>query len=1124
MDPYGCLCGNAESYSEPLFDFNAVPGERAAVALTETPAEHEQMFLPQVERMLNQLEARLKHHIDAAVHGAASSHAKMASDLHFPTDHSHHSVPVEESQLPERSSHFYGARVPDHFRQMVNDSLRSPVKPSKWGQLGQSVRSASVGDRSFQWDTWRISGSRPSLSSCSAVCEVMTLTLVVAYTILMGITLQLLSSTGQAPVWAQPVDLIFSALFVIDIACRFFIEGRRFFFFGPGARWNTVDCLVVLLILSSQLLSDTGHPHLGSMSVLRLLRILRILGVARLLRFLCRWRAFRYMRTLAASIVETSKSILPLMAFLLAIIYLFGMVLTEGIWESCLNSPDISCEKFGTLLASMMTLFQILYHGILWGPVWDAFGAEAHATWFLRTVFLLFVCFALIVVANVISSFLFALQRQVGDRERDTLIQNEIESKEEFLRSMAMVFRDFDQNGNGAISWTEFELALEDERMLAFLASMGLDISDAIGLFEVLDSDSTGAIEQTEFLLGCLRLRGGAKSIDLVRVQMEQEWMHRALQGIRRTLDDMWRRLPSLQEAETTESLSIIQRSVAGVAVDSNRMAQSFVIANSSPLHPGQHRRTQLLPHERAVTLQELEVIAGLTELARTEGWTSNDGQLLSPHQVNLYHFNYEHILPQTAPEKGVELNSIKLDSGTSIPVGKEVIQSKKPGAVPAAIGIVLHAEQTSDDLVTLSVKIKKGRFTTNTADGKMFIDGKSCTLPQEIICEGSVSYKELLSSAARVPAWYCSHWWGEPIQSFVTCCKRHAHLRGLTHVAGTYWVCGYANRQHELMHEIGCALQDSSFYKALQVADGILLILDPEAKPFSRIWCDYELYAAITDSAKDLDLVTATHSANGHVAMMLSKNFLPQESAVAKSVRERNFPISFLLRGLHVRLEDGEATVTEDKFKILKAIAGTDIDSSKGHMLLEQNLKLANDTLHSTLAVLAWPQAMQRGLLGDMNLAEILAADVGRERLELSLAHFEASCTDSAMKILASGLPPNLQELRLSFEGCNKITDNGVSSLMRHLSPKLKLLYLDFIGCTLLTDASIISLAKHLPASLHELQLHFAGCEGIHAGAVQHLKEHWPPALQQFRGSFKGTGVNRNFRHLQEFQAFLKE
>jgi len=41
-------------------------------------------------------------------------------------------------------------------------------------------------------------------------------------------------------------------------------------------------------------------------------------------------------------------------------------------------------------------------------------------------------------------------------------------------------------------------------------------------------------------------------------------------------------------------------------------------------------------------------------------------------------------------------------------------------------------------------------------------------------------------------------------------------------------------------------------------------------------------------------------------------QSFTWKESAVAKSVRERNFPISFLLRGLHVRLEDGEATVTE--------------------------------------------------------------------------------------------------------------------------------------------------------------------------------------------------------------------
>ena len=42
----------------------------------------------------------------------------------------------------------------------------------------------------------------------------------------------------------------------------------------------------------------------------------------------------------------------------------------------CLSSPGFPG------LGLLRTLFQILYHGILWGPVWDAFGAEAHATWY----------------------------------------------------------------------------------------------------------------------------------------------------------------------------------------------------------------------------------------------------------------------------------------------------------------------------------------------------------------------------------------------------------------------------------------------------------------------------------------------------------------------------------------------------------------------------------------------------------------------------------------------------------------------------------------------------------------------------------------------------------------------
>ena len=97
-----------------------------------------------------------------------------------------------------------------------------------------------------------------------------------------------------------------------------------------------------------------------------------------------------------------------------------------------------------------------------------------------------------------------------------------------------------------------------------------------------------------------------------------------------------------------------------------------------------------------------------------------------------------------------------------------------------------------------------------------------------------SVLFQELLSPEACSPVWYCSHWWGEPIRSFVQCCQQHAILRRLG-ALGSYWVCGYANRQHELDMDIGEDVSTTSFSEALSASRGLLLILDEKATPFSR-------------------------------------------------------------------------------------------------------------------------------------------------------------------------------------------------------------------------------------------------------------------------------------------------
>jgi len=58
-----------------------------------------------------------------------------------------------------------------------------------------------------------------------------------------------------------------------------------------------------------------------------------------------------------------------------------------------------------------------------------------------------------------------------------------------------------------------------------YFESLGLDISDAWSFFKLLDMDGGGAVEIEEFLMGCLRLRGQARAMDMAKLMFDQTWM-----------------------------------------------------------------------------------------------------------------------------------------------------------------------------------------------------------------------------------------------------------------------------------------------------------------------------------------------------------------------------------------------------------------------------------------------------------------------------------------------------------------------------------------------------------------------------------------------------------------------
>merc|ERR1719491_1999375 len=85
----------------------------------------------------------------------------------------------------------------------------------------------------------------------------------------------------------------------------------------------------------------------------------------------------------------------------------------------------------------------------------------------------------------------------------------------ELRDKMRSMFLQADADESGLISWEEFSKHLQDRTMERCFELLDMDISEARGLFTLLDTDCSGEVDAEEFVMGCLRLQGAAKAIDL---------------------------------------------------------------------------------------------------------------------------------------------------------------------------------------------------------------------------------------------------------------------------------------------------------------------------------------------------------------------------------------------------------------------------------------------------------------------------------------------------------------------------------------------------------------------------------------------------------------------------------
>jgi len=328
-------------------------------------------------------------------------------------------------------------------------------------------------------------------------------------------------------------------IFAFELLLRILAYRLRLFT-REDANWNIFDICCVSFGLV-EILSESFSNQGSLARTMRIPRVLRVLRVFRVSRF------FRDIRLMMYMIYCSFQSLFWMLFLLILLVYIVGVALARFIvaYMQEVNATDVESvgikgiENFMGVSHCMFSLLKGAFGGNDWGPYFDTLRSVGTEAGFL---FMAYIAIMLLAILNVITGvFVDNTMATVRD-DRDLTIAHQLDDEASAVQNLKHLFRsvieeeqDRDlQAGDDTpntqmmlsdITFTEREFykIIVHDRVRAYFAILGLELTHAEGLFKLLDTDRSGRIGLEEFVLGCLRLKGEAKAVDVATLMYENK-------------------------------------------------------------------------------------------------------------------------------------------------------------------------------------------------------------------------------------------------------------------------------------------------------------------------------------------------------------------------------------------------------------------------------------------------------------------------------------------------------------------------------------------------------------------------------------------------------------------------
>lgn len=349
----------------------------------------------------------------------------------------------------------------------------------------------------------------------------------------------------------QVLDRVFSTFFIIELALRWTADGFWFFFSLSNAniRWNCMDVLLVASGIAEDLGSLGASAGGVDMSSLRLLRMMRLVRVARILRVV---RFFSELRVMVYGIMGSAKSLLWALMLLTLVMFMASVTIMQLATIHLLDLADESISStdkpevfigvkdyFGDLFRAMITLYMSIAGGIDWRDAIAPFRQMAELGRVLELLVCGYVFFTVFCCLNIVTGIFVDNAKALKQADEEHMFQEALSERKRWIVEVSELFAKVDEHNAGGFTYEAFRKQLTDIRVQALFSKLGIntDTTSPEELWEILDTDNSGKIDQEEFARGMRYFQGSARSIDVYRLRKDSQSLGVELQELKTLID-----------------------------------------------------------------------------------------------------------------------------------------------------------------------------------------------------------------------------------------------------------------------------------------------------------------------------------------------------------------------------------------------------------------------------------------------------------------------------------------------------------------------------------------------------------------------------------------------------------